>query len=1109
MPSQALFTPLSLAAIGWLLAVPAAAADFEWDRGAGSDLWDGIVTTPNLDTNWSLNQFPGEADNIILTAASVAGPQTIDLGGQTRTINRLATNGVDGVYTFTNGVFELGVGTGNAITTSDAGGDLVLDADLLLHPDPGSTHRLNVSTTGGSIVVNGDVSTAQASGITTLMLTSRNDDLAPSVAVGGVISDGAGRVQLVGGFNDDLLNHTGVVRVTGANTFTGSVGVNAAILEFDSIENVGGPANALGQAPLADSAIILGTLVDADVNDATLRYIGSGHTSDRVIRLSGRNDDIAVIEASGTGPLVLTGGIANPANRQNLRLGGTNTDANTLSGPIAPGPGSAVTNVRKEGDGTWVLSGSSPDLDGSVLVADGLLELSGSIGTTTSNAGAFQVNGAGEFTLDGGYLAATNLSKSPSGIINFLSGTMRITAATTSPSTFTGPLTIGTEGGGALQLQGGSKNFDDVTLDGVDDTLELGGSGTWEFTNLDNSAGGQIVATNNATDVRIAGGTFTDRIDNGSRTFTADLSGSGGYTKLGAGTIVFDQSTQHTYTGPTRIEAGTLDLAGTSGLPESPTFIAEGATLIVANNVGGDATGGTTGGGTVVTDADSGFATNVASGAFDFAGSITGEGRFVKRLAGTQRFSGVNTYIGETVIEAAGGRLEVVAGGSITATSGVSIGGQSRLVVNGGSVTTTGVVDVPTNARLEVLGGTLRANAIDRDGVFSWTAGTIDLATAIVVRSLDGFAVDTPFGGGLTLDGPKALATDETVTVSDGGLLTLAGGSLTADDLSLTGGGRFVFDSGALALRNDQDLTASRLAQLDLATPIAASQDVAVEGVATISAPVVLAGGAFSAGQIINPDELILASGELEVTGGDLTIAADETVDVTSGMTVGVTAGALVNDGQLNAINATLSATGGLTNNGDLNLINSLVNGDLVNGDGGGATLLGSNSFGDDLGLSASSALILGIDGPGDFDQVSVGGTATLDGVLSVSLDGGFTPASGQQFAVLSASSVIDEGLTLVGPAASQFDLLVTATSVLLQATGGIAGDYNGDGVVDAADYTVWRDGLGTTFTPGDYDVWVANFGATTPEPSTSVPEPTAGLLVMLAVTAGRQRWRN
>ena len=39
-----------------------------------------------------------------------------------------------------------------------------------------------------------------------------------------------------------------------------------------------------------------------------------------------------------------------------------------------------------------------------------------------------------------------------------------------------------------------------------------------------------------------------------------------------------------------------------------------------------------------------------------------------------------------------------------------------------------------------------------------------------------------------------------------------------------------------------------------------------------------------------------------------------------------------------------------------------------------------------------------------------------------------------------------------------------------------LAGDFNLDNVVDAADYTLWRDGLGTTYTPAEL-VWKANFG--------------------------------
>jgi hypothetical protein len=73
-----------------------------------------------------------------------------------------------------------------------------------------------------------------------------------------------------------------------------------------------------------------------------------------------------------------------------------------------------------------------------------------------------------------------------------------------------------------------------------------------------------------------------------------------------------------------------------------------------------------------------------------------------------------------------------------------------------------------------------------------------------------------------------------------------------------------------------------------------------------------------------------------------------------------------------------------------------------------------------------------------------------------------------------------------------------------------LAGDYNGNGVVDMADYLLWRDALqnGTALlhdtTPGsvttaDFDVWRANYGRTSGAGSLagagSVPEPAGWML--------------
>jgi hypothetical protein len=67
-----------------------------------------------------------------------------------------------------------------------------------------------------------------------------------------------------------------------------------------------------------------------------------------------------------------------------------------------------------------------------------------------------------------------------------------------------------------------------------------------------------------------------------------------------------------------------------------------------------------------------------------------------------------------------------------------------------------------------------------------------------------------------------------------------------------------------------------------------------------------------------------------------------------------------------------------------------------------------------------------------------------------------------------------------------------------------LEGDYNNNGVVDAADYVVWRK---TDMSPQGYNTWRANFGRTLAAigqaalgPSgSSVPEPSAWLLTFLA----------
>jgi hypothetical protein len=193
-------------------------------------------------------------------------------------------------------------------------------------------------------------------------------------------------------------------------------------------------------------------------------------------------------------------------------------------------------------------------------------------------------------------------------------------------------------------------------------------------------------------------------------------------------------------------------------------------------------------------------------------------------------------------------------------------------------------------------------------------------------------------------------------------------------------------------------------------------------------------------------------------------------------------------------------------------------NGNILGNVQNGGLILPGNSLGalhisGNYSQTSAGKLLIELAGttPGtQYDQLLITGGATLDGTLQVSLLNGFVPSAGDSFDLLTTTSSIagtfaNEQLPLLAGGLI-WNLSYGPNDVILS-VGGVLGDYNHNGIVDAADYVVWRKGLGTTYTQADYNIWRAHFGQTAGSGSgaianAAVPEPATTIMMIVGMLA-------
>src|SRR5204862_470870 len=154
---------------------------------------------------------------------------------------------------------------------------------------------------------------------------------------------------------------------------------------------------------------------------------------------------------------------------------------------------------------------------------------------------------------------------------------------------------------------------------------------------------GSIAGAGNATqnaNTLTAGGT------NATTTFSGVMSGTGGLTKAGTGTLTL--SGVNSYTGTTNVSAGTVSVNGTAIADASNVTVGSGATFDLT---GSETVGSIAGAGNVTLAANT-LTAGGSNASTTFSGIMSGTGGLTKAGTGTLTLTGANSYTGTTNVSA-------------------------------------------------------------------------------------------------------------------------------------------------------------------------------------------------------------------------------------------------------------------------------------------------------------------------------------------------------------------------------------------------------------------------------------------------------------------------
>jgi fibronectin-binding autotransporter adhesin len=697
------------------------------------------------------------AINVTLTGSG--GNATIDTTG--------GNIGLSGVLSGSGGLNKQGTNALFLSGTNSFSGNTTISAGTLLlaNANAAQNSTVNVLVDNGLQFLHG-IGTFNLGGLSggDLLTLSDTAGSAVTLSAGG---NGANTTYSgnLGGNGAMVKVGTGLLTLTGANSFVGGTTISGGAIAFTTTAAVPGtgaitigPSGALVATPIYSPAApvqswLAGGRIAANPTGAIA--LPNGASDNESIALSATASGLslgAIGSATYSGALTTAG--------STIYLGGGGGALYFTSS--LSGSGSLAVGTRGVPGGSVILTGVNA-LGGTLVVDGGSLQLpSGSLTMTSSAAGYEYVgySGTGTFTQSGGTNTigtALVLGQNPGavGAYNLFGGLLVVTSI------------VQGSGSGSLNIAGGS---------------------------LTAATGALTVSTPIVLTTTGSAGTFDT--SSSSLTLAGQISGAGGLTKTGSATLVL--AANNTYTGATTVAQGALLLTNSNAAQNTSVNVAVDNGLQFGTGVGTFNIGALGGAGDLVLADTGGNAITAITGGNSatatYSGAISGGGTLVHGGSGVLVLNGVNSYTGGTILTADATPGGVVVTSQSSFAGPFTFAGDNRLgfaasmsatnsiAVNSG---VTGSIDTMGNmvalSGLMSGGGTLNKTDTTGDGTlvlsasnpFSGTMsisqGTLQLANANAAANST-VAVNTDNG----LQFSPGIGTFNVGGLSGGNALTLA-----------------------------------------------------------------------------------------------------------------------------------------------------------------------------------------------------------------------------------------------------------------------------------------------------------------------------------------------